>query len=45
MLLVGRLITHTLGIGCYDYWCAMRMIIGIVFYCVSCLLGWAFLGY
>jgi len=45
MLLVGRLITHTLGIGCYDYWCSVRDDNGgIVFYCISCLLGWAFLG-
>lgn len=45
MLLVGRLITHTLGIGCYDYWCSVKDENGgIVFYCISCLIGWAFLG-
>ena len=45
LLLVGRLITHTLGIGCYDYWCSVKDNDGnIVLYCISCLLGWAFLG-
>ena len=45
LLLVGRLITHTLGIGCYDYWCSVKDNNGnIVIYCISCFLGWAFLG-
>ena len=45
LLLVGRLITHTLGIGCYDYWCSVKDNNGnIVIYCISCFIGWAFLG-
>lgn len=45
ILLIGRLITHMLHIGCSDYWCSIKDDNGnVVIYCFSCLLGWSFLG-
>ena len=45
LLLLGRLITHLFGIGCYNYWCKMKNDkTGYEIYCIECFIGWGLLG-
>lgn len=41
ILLIGRLVTYFLRIGCYDYWCKLS---NNETFCVSCFIGWSILG-
>ena len=45
ILLIGRLVTFFLRIGCYDYWCKLsNNNSNAEIFCVSCFIGWSILG-
>ncbi len=45
ILLIGRLVTFFLRIGCYDYWCKLsNNNSNVEIFCVSCFIGWSILG-
>ena len=45
LLLIGRLVTFFLRIGCYDYWCKLsNNNSSNEIFCVTCFIGWSILG-
>lgn len=45
LLLIGRLVTFLLRIGCYDYWCKLSNDNSSnEIFCVTCFIGWSILG-
>lgn len=45
LLLIGRLVTFLLRIGCYDYWCKLsNNNSSNEIFCVTCFIGWSILG-